>query len=98
MQRIGDLLPETARRFGLEEELRLARATATWRAIVAERVPEAAGRTRLVAITDDALIVDADAPIVGQELRLRTIELLDAFGTAPGGARVGELRVQVRRV
>ena len=42
MERIGDLIPEAARRLGLEEELRLARAIATWEAIVGERVPEAA--------------------------------------------------------
>ena len=44
--RIGDLLPEAARRLGLEDELRLARAIATWDAIVAERVPPAAGACR----------------------------------------------------
>ena len=36
MERIGDLLPETARRLGLEDELRLVRAAGTWAAIVAE--------------------------------------------------------------
>ena len=34
MERVGDLIPQTARRLGLEEELRLARAVATWAAIV----------------------------------------------------------------
>ncbi len=48
MERIGDLIPDAARRLGLEDELRLARAVATWDALVAERVPPAAGACRLL--------------------------------------------------
>jgi hypothetical protein len=98
MERIGDLLPGAARGLGLEAELRLARATTTWSAIVAERVPAASGACRLVAIDADALLVEADEAIVGQELRLRGGELLAAFGRAPGGFRASGLRVRVRRV
>ena len=49
-----------------------------------------------MAIDGRGLVVDADAPIVAQELRLRETELLDAFSAAPGGFRVSELRVRVR--
>ena len=91
--RVGDLLPEAARRLGLEEELRLARATATWDALVAERVPPAVGACRLVRLEPDALVVAADEPIVAAELRMRATELLGAFGAAPGGARVRFLRL-----
>ncbi len=42
-RRVGDLLPEAARALGLEEQLRWARAVAAWDAVVAERVPAAAG-------------------------------------------------------
>jgi predicted nucleic acid-binding Zn ribbon protein len=98
MERIGDLLPDTARRLGLEDELRLARAGATWSAIVAELVPAASGRTRVVRLAGSALVVDADVPIVAQELRLRSTELLAAFRRAPGGTRADDLRVEVRRV
>ena len=97
MQRIGDLIPETARRLGLEEELRLARAIATFQAIVEERVPAASGSCRLSRIDGFSLLVEADAPIVAQELRLRSPELLGAFADAPGGVRATELRVRVRR-
>lgn len=96
MQRVGDLLPEAARRLGLEEQLRLANATATWSVLVAEHVPAASGACRLVAVEGRALVVDADAPIVAQELRLRATELLAAFVAAPGGLPAGELRVRVR--
>ena len=41
-------------------------------ALVAERVPAATGSCRLVAIDADALLVEADPPIVAQELRLRS--------------------------
>lgn len=91
--RIGDLLPEAARALGLEDELRLARATATWDAIVAERVPPASGACRLVRLEPDAIVVAADEPIVAAELRMRALELLAAFGAAPGGARVRFLRL-----
>lgn len=91
--RIGDLLPEAARALGLEEELRLARAIATWDALVAERVPPAVGACRLVRLEPDAIVVAADEPIVGAELRMRALELLGAFGAAPGGARVRFLRI-----
>jgi len=91
--RIGDLLPEAARRLGLETELRLARAIATWDALVAERVPPAAGACRLVRLEPDALVIAAEEPIVAAELRMRALELLDAFASAPGGARVRHLHI-----
>jgi hypothetical protein len=97
MQRIGDLIPETARRLGLDDELRKARAVATFAAIVAERVPAASGGCRLVSAEAGTLVVDADAPIIAQELRLRSTELLAAFAAAPGGGSMRELRVRVRR-
>jgi Dna[CI] antecedent DciA-like protein len=97
MQRIGELIPEAARHMGLENELRLARAITTFGAIVAERAPAASGACRLIRLDGFALLVEADAPIVAQELRLRTPELLDALAAAPGGLRAHELRVRVRR-
>jgi predicted nucleic acid-binding Zn ribbon protein len=91
--RVGDLLPEAARALGLESELRLARAVTTWDALVAERVPPAVGACRLVRLEADAVVVEADEPIVAAELRMRALELLDAFGRAPGGARVRFLKL-----
>ncbi len=97
MQRIGELIPDAARRLGLDEELRSARAMTTFTALVAERVPAASGACRLLRLDGFALVVEADAPIVAQELRLRGPELLAAFAAAPGGMRATELRVHVRR-
>ena len=97
MRRIGDLIPEAARALGLEEELRLARAIATFEAIVAERVPAAAGSCRVARLEGFAIDVEADAPIVAQELRLRSTELLGAFTAAPGGVGIRTIRVHVRR-
>jgi hypothetical protein len=91
--RIGDLLPEAARRLGLEPELRLARAIATWDALIAERVPPAVGACRLTGLEPDALVVAVDEPIVAAEQRMRALELIEAFGTAPGGSRVRYLRL-----
>lgn len=96
MERIGDLIPEAARRLGLADELRLARATTTWDAIVGELAPAAAGASRLVRLDGRMIVVEADHPIVAQELRLRAGELLAAFAGAPGGVEARELRVTVR--
>jgi hypothetical protein len=97
MRRIGELIPDAARELGLDDELRLARAIATFEALVAERVPEAAGACRVIRLEGFAIDVEADAPIVAQEIRLRGSELVHAFATAPGGVGVRELRVHVRR-
>lgn len=91
--RIGDLLPEAARQLGLDAELRLARASATWDALIAERVPPAAGACRLVRIEAGALVIEVDEPVVGSELRLRALELLEAFRVAPGGLDARVLRL-----
>ena len=97
MVRIGDLLPDAARGLGLEDQLRLSRAIATFERLVAERVPAAAGACRVTRIEGFAVIIEADAPIVAQELRLRAGELLAAFAASPAGIGVRELRVHIRR-
>lgn len=96
MSRLGDLIPEAAARLGLGEELRRARAVATFDAIVAERAPAAHGACRAVAVRDEALHVEADAPIVAQELRLHERTLVAAFRAAPAGSPITSLRVTVR--
>jgi hypothetical protein len=97
MSRIGSLIPEAAARLGLADELRRARLLATFDAIVAERAPAAHGACRALRIEGETLVVEADAPIVGQELLLHGEELAAAFRRAPGGAPVRQLRVAVRR-
>jgi hypothetical protein len=95
--RVGDLLPEAARRLGLESELRWARAVATWEAVVEELLPEAGGGSRPLRVEGATLVVEAAAPIVGQEIRLRADELAAAFTAAPGGIPVEGLRVVMGR-
>jgi hypothetical protein len=97
MVRLGDLLPDAARGLGLEDELRLSRAMATFEQLVAERVPAAAGACRVIRIDGFAVVVEADAPIVAQELRLRAPALLTAFAATPAGLGARELRVMVGR-
>ena len=97
MARIGDLIPEAAARLGLADELQLARAVATFDAIVAEFAPAAHGACRAMRIEGSVLHVEADAPIVAQEVRLRTHALVRAFAQTPTGAAVTELRITVRR-
>ncbi len=96
VHRLGDLLPGIASQLGLDEELEVARAADSWTRIVEEQVPAATGASRLLEIRAPVLIVSAEDPPTAQELRLRSSELLDAFASAPGGARLRELRVVVR--
>ena len=97
MSRIGDLMPQAAAHLGLQDELRRARLLATFDAIVAELVPAAHGACRAVRVDGETLVVEADAPIVGQELVLNGDALAAAFRRAPGGAQVRQVRVTVRR-
>ena len=60
-------------------------------------MPTAAGACRVVRIEGFTLDVEADAPIVAQELRLHEIAIVDAFRAARGGADVSDLHVTIRR-
>ncbi len=97
MRRVSDVLPAVASELGIDRELKVARQMAAWRRIVAERVPAAAGGCRVLRLDGFDLVVEADAPIVAQELRLRTSELLAAFAASPAGTGARELRIHVRR-
>jgi hypothetical protein len=98
VRRVGDLLPEAARALGLEEQLRWARTTVAWDRLVQARIPAAAGGSRPVRLErDGTLVVEASAPIIGQELRLRADELLAAYAEMADGIRAGSLRVVVGR-
>jgi Dna[CI] antecedent DciA-like protein len=97
MIRIGDLLPDAARGLGLEQELRLSRAAATFEQLVGERLPGVAGLCRVSRVDGRTMVVEADAPIVAQELRLQSAELLRAFVATPAGVGVADLRIVVVR-
>ena len=97
MSRIGELMPQAAAHLGLQDELRRARLVATFEAIVAELAPAAHGACRALRVEGETLVVEADAPIVGQELLLHAETLATAFRMAPGGVPVRQIRVVVRR-
>jgi len=97
MERLGELLPKTARRLGLDEPLELAAAMTAWQHIIAERVPEADGSCRLVSLGQGVAIVETDASIVAQEVRLRSPELLAAL-RAEVPIPIRQLRITLRHV
>jgi len=94
--RVGDVLPEIAATIGIEDELRLARQMTAWQRLVEELLPAASGASQLLSVQPPTLVVSATDNVVGQELRLRQAELLEAFARVPEGARLLELRVVVR--
>jgi hypothetical protein len=97
MVRIGDLIPEAARELGLDEELRRSRAMATFDRLIAELVPSVVGACRVTRVEAAVVVVEADAPIVAQELHLHRPELERAFAATPAGAGVREIRIANRR-
>ncbi len=97
MVRIGTLIPDAARELGLEDELRRSRAMTTFDQLIAERVPAVVGACRVIRVDGETAVVEADAPIVAQELRLRAPELERAFAATPAGAGIREVRITVRR-
>jgi hypothetical protein len=97
MSRVGDLIPDAAAHLGLADELRRARAVATFDRLVAELAPAAHGACRALRVEGAALVVEADAPIVAQELRLHALDLRDAFRSAPAGAAINDVRITIRR-
>jgi hypothetical protein len=97
MERLADLLPQTVRQFGLEDQLEQARAAAAWLRLIEERVPAAAGVSRLTDLSHGIATIEADEPIVAQEIRLRGPELLTVLrGTIRTPIR--QLRVTTRHV
>jgi 2-hydroxychromene-2-carboxylate isomerase len=96
LEPVAKLLPGLARQLGLEDQLSQAQLMAAWDRLVAEHLPAAAGACRAVGLDGETLVVEADAPIVAQELHLRSEELVQLLGTRPEGARVVRLRIRVR--
>lgn len=97
MERLADLLPQTARQFGLEDQLDQARAAAAWLNLIEGRVPAAVGASRLTDLSHGIATIETDEPIVAQEIRLRGPELLAVLrGTIRTPVR--QLRVTTRHV
>ncbi len=97
MERLSDLLPAAARQLGLDDQLEQARAAAAWLEIVAERMPEAAGACRLIDLRSGVATIETEEPIVAQEIRLRSLELLAALRVA-ARMPVRQIRVTTRHV
>jgi predicted nucleic acid-binding Zn ribbon protein len=97
MERLSDLLPQAAREFGLEDQLEQAMVAAAWLEIVAQSVPAAAGACHMIGLDHGTVTVAASEPIVAQEIRLRSPELLAALRTRTG-TPLRQLRVVARHV
>jgi hypothetical protein len=97
MDRLADLLPGAARAFGLEEQLEQARAAAAWLEIVAQRVPAAKGECRLIDLSQGVATIEANEPIIAQEIRLRSLELLAALRKSVR-TPLRQLRITTRHV
>jgi len=63
MVRLGELIPDAARALGLEDELRLSRAIATFEALVAERQTQVEALPRFPSVARDiSILVDDTLP------------------------------------
>jgi hypothetical protein len=97
MERLADLLPQAAREFGLEDQLEQAMVAAAWLEVVAQLIPAAVGACRMIGLDHGAVTIAAGEPIVAQEIRLRSPELLAALRTRTG-TPLRQLRVVARHV
>jgi predicted nucleic acid-binding Zn ribbon protein len=97
LERLADLLPQAARNLGLEPQLEHALAAAAWERILVERVPAAVGACRLRSLDRGVAMIEADLPIVGQEIRIRSTELLAALREAVS-VPIVSLQVALRHV
>lgn len=97
MERLADLLPQAAREFGLEDQLEQAVVAAAWLELVAQLMPAAAGACRMIGLDHGTVTVATGEPIVAQEIRLRSPELLAALRTRTG-TPLRQLRVVARHV
>ena len=97
MERLADLLPQTVRQFGLEDQFEQAGAAAAWLRVIEKRVPEAAGSCRLSSLGHGIATIETDSAIVAQEIRLRTPELLAAL-RASIPTPIRQIRVTIRHV
>jgi hypothetical protein len=97
MERLADLLPGAARAFGLEDQLEQAGAAAAWLQIVAQRAPAAKGQCRLTDLSQGVATIEADEPIIAQEIRLRSPELLAALRKSMR-TPLRQLRITTRHV
>jgi hypothetical protein len=68
---------------------------ATWSAIVAEHVPGVSHACRVIGIEGRVIVIGADHPQIGQEIRLHEQDLLAGLRAAPGGSGFDRLRVRV---
>ena len=97
MERLADLLPQAAREFGLEDQLEQAVVAAAWLELVAQLMPAAAGACRMIGLDHGTVTVATGEPIVAQEIRLRSPELLAAL-RATTRTPIRQLRVAARHV
>ena len=72
-------------------------AAAAWDRIVADRVPAAVGACRLIGLGQGVATIEIDMPIVAQEIRLRSPELLAAL-RAVARTPIRQLHVTARHV
>jgi hypothetical protein len=94
-EQVGQLLPEAARALGLEGELRLARRSTAFNALLATLAPTLKGHCVLVSIERGEMIIDAETSAAAQELHLRGREITKAFADLPEGERTHGLHVRV---
>ena len=97
MERLADLLPQTVRQFGLEDQFEQATAAAAWLRLIEECVPAAVDACRLTDLRNGIATIETDEPIVAQEIRLRAPELLTVLR---GAIRtpIRQIRVTTRHV
>lgn len=93
MRPIGEAVRAALRALGIARGVARAAAVSAWSAAASDAVgDEAAGRTRALRVDGDAIVVAVSSPVVAQELRLRSGELVEALARRAPESGVRRIR------
>ncbi len=92
MRSLAESLQATLTLLGIRGGVARAAAVAAWRDVAREAIGADAGRTRALRVEAGTIVVAVPSPVLAQELRLRTGELVAALAERAPEAGVRDVR------
>ncbi len=92
MRRLADALRGTLAALGIGRAVELAALVDAWPEAARVCVGDAAAGTRALRVEEQTLVVAVRSPVIAQELRLRSVELLAELGRRAPEAGVAAVR------
>lgn len=92
MRSLAESLKATFALLGIRRDVARASAVAAWREVAREAIGVDAERTRALRVEAGTIVVAVPSPVLAQELRLRTGELVAALAEHAPEAGVRDVR------